>query len=854
MLLAGCSVSVIAMMTSYTYEATAQETTQEPGENLAIEEVVVTSTKRETSILEVPLAITALTGDFIRDVNLNDIKDIILWTPGFTGNSQDSFIDAVSVRGILTNDFGVGGDPSIAFFKNNLYQGRNGVVVSSLYDVERVEALRGPQGFLFGRGAVGGAISVFTKQPELNSNSGYVEFDAGQRGHYVGEGAINISASDQFGFRLAGYYSTENGWVDNIERPDDPKLLAHEKLAFRGTALYQSENVTAVLTLEYEDRKQDGTVYRVIEDSRTFQRLQDLFSPGGRADTVFGVPTISPPRGDGRDVDQDLGFDEIKDDGEIFEIGFQLDWDLGGAIFTSITGYTDHEWIYIEDFDGTNVQINDYLQDQKGDYFQQEFRLTSDTDGRLSWYAGVSFYQENIDAFFSEKANEAFMCAYYFAPYYEEPYLETGYNPEEAAYYAMGGYYAADPYDEGLEPYYGCQGYYYLETPGDDPLDGSLIENNRVVGKYTGWAGYVNLNYAITDKFDIEVGVRYAKDTKEFSIEGFTSIDENGNENLLGSFFALGFTTDEPLTEKKSWDAFTPSFILRYRPNPNLMLFASAVRGFKPGGYGSFSVQELEDFVIPLAFGCADVLDEEDEETVIARGACNLTNSDARPDSFDPEKVWSYEVGIKGEALGGRIRYDANAFLYKYKDLQLFVVGLGGGTRVDNVGRVTGYGFEGSLQWVINEYVDVRFNAAHTSTELREAQEICPGDDPDACEGAGLSHVPDLSGAAMINFRYPVTGGQVKATAEMYGQTKTSALSASTDPAEVIQAYADLTLRFGYISDNGWAVTAYVENVTNALYYDGIFAGDGILPSVWFNPSRPRTFGVRISASFGGRR
>ena len=179
MLLAGCSVSVIAMMTSYSNEATAQDTAQEPGERLAIEEVIVTSTKRETSILEVPLAITALTGDFIRDVNLNDIKDIILWTPGITGNSQDSFIDAVSVRGILTNDFGVGGDPSIAFFKNNLYQGRNGVVVSSLYDVERVEALRGPQGFLFGRGAVGGAISVFTKQPELNSTSGYAEFDAG---------------------------------------------------------------------------------------------------------------------------------------------------------------------------------------------------------------------------------------------------------------------------------------------------------------------------------------------------------------------------------------------------------------------------------------------------------------------------------------------------------------------------------------------------------------------------------------------------------------------------------------------------------------------------------------------------
>ncbi|TDI61011.1 MAG: TonB-dependent receptor [Alphaproteobacteria bacterium] len=840
MLLAGCSVSVIALMTSYSNEATAQDAAQSPGEKLAIEEVIVTSTKRETSIMEVPLAITALTGDFIRDVNLNDIKDIILWTPGITGNSQDSFIDAVSVRGILTNDFGVGGDPSIAFFKNNLYQGRNGVVVSSLYDVERVEALRGPQGFLFGRGAVGGAISVFTKQPELNSTSGYLDLDIGQRNHYVAEGAVNISVNDQFGFRLAGYYSTEDGWVDNIEKPDDPRLLAHEKYSFRATALYQSENVTAVLTLEYEDRKQDGTVYRAIEDSIPFQRLEDLFAPGGLVDTVFGVPTISPPRGDGRDVDQDQGFGGIRDDGEIFNIGFQLDWDLGWANFTSITGYTDHEWIYIEDFDGTNVQINDYLQDQKGDYFQQEFRLTSDTNSRLSWYVGVSFYEENIDAFFSDKENEGLMCIYYFAPYYEAPYYD--YNPEEAAYYAMGGsgaYYGA--------PTYGCQGYYYFDTPGDDPLTGELIETNQAIGKYRGWAGYVNLNYAITDKFDIEVGVRYAKDTKEFSVEAFP-ITSN-----LGPFWTLGFLTRPgseagggPLFEKKSWDAFTPSFILRYRPNPNLMLFASAVRGFKPGGFGSFSAEERpgQD---ELAFGCTG----DPSGNPPTQSACDLTNDIAGPDSFEPERVWSYEIGVKGQALGGRIRYDANAFLYKYKDLQLIVAGSGGGTRVDNVGRVTGYGFEGSLQWVISDYVDVRFNAAHTSTELREAQLICPGPDPDACEGDGLSHVPDLSGAAMINFRYPVSGGQIRASAEMYGQTKTSALSASTDPAEVIQAYADLSLRFGYVSDSGWSAWAYVENVTNALYYDGIFAGDGILPGVWFNPSRPRTFGVRITASFG---
>ena len=85
-----------------------------------LEEVVVTATKREESVMEVPLAITALSGDFIMSTNLNDVKDLISYTPGVSGNSQDSYIDAVSVRGVRTQDFGVGGDPSSGFFKNDL--------------------------------------------------------------------------------------------------------------------------------------------------------------------------------------------------------------------------------------------------------------------------------------------------------------------------------------------------------------------------------------------------------------------------------------------------------------------------------------------------------------------------------------------------------------------------------------------------------------------------------------------------------------------------------------------------------------------------------------------------------------
>ena len=177
------ALSVALLSSSIATETLAQE----------LEEIIVTATKRQESVQDVPLAITAVSGDFIRETNLDDVKDLVSLTPGVTGNSKDSFIDAISIRGIRTQDFGVGGDPSAAFFKNNLYEGRNGAVVTSLFDVDRAEVLRGPQGFLFGRNAIGGAFSVHTTRAEVGGDTdGYVELDIGERSHAVFEGAVNI--------------------------------------------------------------------------------------------------------------------------------------------------------------------------------------------------------------------------------------------------------------------------------------------------------------------------------------------------------------------------------------------------------------------------------------------------------------------------------------------------------------------------------------------------------------------------------------------------------------------------------------------------------------------------------------
>ncbi len=247
----------------------------------SFEEIIVTATKRAESLQDVPLAITALTGNFIEDVNLDDVKDLISFTPGITGNSQDSFIDAVSIRGIRTQDFGVGGDPSAAIFKNDLYDGRNGSAVTSLYDVERAEVLRGPQGFLFGRNSIGGAISIYTRKADLEAGmSGYVDLDVGERGRFTFEGAANIPMSDNFAMRFAGYSSEEEGFVNNIFDGND--LIEHDKQALRWSTQYKNEKLTVKTQVEYETREQSGSVYRAITEGDIWETLDGVSALASR--------------------------------------------------------------------------------------------------------------------------------------------------------------------------------------------------------------------------------------------------------------------------------------------------------------------------------------------------------------------------------------------------------------------------------------------------------------------------------------------------------------------------------------------------------------------------------------------
>jgi iron complex outermembrane receptor protein len=745
-----------------------------------VEEIIVTATKRSESLQDVPLAITALSGQFVRETNLNDVKDLVIFTPGVTGNSQDSFIDAISVRGIRTQDFGVGGDPSAAFFKNELYEGRNGSAVTSLFDMERAEILRGPQGFLFGRNSIGGAFSVHTRQAEIgNGYSGYADLDVGERGHLVGEGALNVPVNDRFAMRLAGYYSTEDGFVRNFF--DGRELIEHDKRAVRWSTAFEQDALAVTSFVEYEDRKQSGSVYRAIETGEIWDTVEAALGPivvrGGERDT---------------DSDQALG---DSDDAEILTLGVRLDYDFDFATLTSNTGYKDHDYFYNEDYDGTPLSISNYRQDQTGDYFQQELRLTSNNDGPFSWYAGVSYYREEIDAEFTFAGEEDFFCQYY------------GY------YYNYGQTFS------GCVDLYNYYGYAFTPSP-----DGLLTETGRIVGKYTGWASYVDLAYKLGDNWEIGVGARYTQDEKDFSISVPTPASE------LGAYYAYTFSTDGFVSETKDWDDLQTRVVIRFQPTDTALLYGSYTEGFKSGGFGSFALVDPDG--LPVGGGITDVTQ--------AAGF--------RPNTFNPEVVDSYEIGYKDTAFNGAATFSLNAFTYDYQDLQVVTFD-GGAASVKNVGAVDASGFEASITVAPGERFDVYLAASWLDSEATELQSICGLADPEGCEGSSIFWAPEFAGAAVLNGYFPLARGMINGALEIAWESERG--GGWEGLAEtMIPSYQELALRVSYESDANWTIGAYVENLTDEFTYDGLNNNGGILPSHFFGHRRPRTAGVQLSYSW----
>lgn len=524
-----------------------------------IEEVVVSAQFREQTLQEVPVAVSAFRGDMMKKAGIEDVRGLVDLTPGFNGKTEDSFIDALSIRGIVTNDFGIGGDPSVAIFQDGVWAGRNGGVQMSFYDMERAEVVKGPQSTLFGRNAIAGGISIITKKP-IEEFEGNISATIAEHDEYEFTGTVNIPLSDQWFFRGSTYFKDSGGYLDNLV--DGDEFGGAEASSTRLALRYAGDEVDAVFRVTYEDRDQDPSIYWTGRN--------------GIDDDEVAIDLVD---GDGMD------------ESEILVIQANIEWTLSdNYTLTSITGFKSYDFDYLEDYDATPLFINNYGQSQEVSYWSQEFRLNFDFGGSITGFIGASYYEEDIDATFINAYNEDHLCI---------AVIDTD---------DVGGALGCD------DPVF--EAYWEDDIDPADILD-SKAETNINDLENKGWAVYGDVTWQVTDRLDLTVGGRYTLDKKDMAI----SVPDSGG--ALGNTFVFEWYTDGFVQDDDDWSKFTPRLAVNYELNDQVSLYANTAKGYKSGGYSTFGIENdgSQDFGGVLAPGSKPLGFDPEESTSYEIGA-----------------------------------------------------------------------------------------------------------------------------------------------------------------------------------------------------------------------------------------
>jgi len=510
----------------------------------ALDEIIVTSQKREQSLQVTPVAVTVFGGDDLNALGIFDIKGISEFTPGFSMGEFNPGQTQLYIRGIGSNEDSAGGDQSVVVFVDDIYISRSAGQDVDLFDIERVEVLRGPQGTLFGRNVVGGAISIVTKRPtddpEFALEASVGSFDLMTlRGRASGPLAKNLYGKISFSSRSRGGY-LENHIVDYPELVVGPAAEATLKDKVRkvnrdsinaGLRWVPSDTLEVNFDAKFHTVDEDGAVRHAIEGESSVW----LF----RADSQL-IPNYA---NDSLAVLQDdVGYYTSS----IWSSSVRIDWNISDNIeLTSISAYRDVDTLNNEagGFGGSRelgllrlaagafISFSGGLQyADESQTFSQELRLASSGDGRLQWTGGLFFLKDDA------RRAESNTISVIFGPVAEN-------------------------------------------NPGNSPAITDSINET------TSYAAFGQLEYDLTDAFSVIVGGRYTKDEKR-NFHDFTSNVTTGPD----------FTS----VAKADWGEFTGKVGLNFQINDDAFLYGTIAEGYKAGGWGPGAAETIEQATIPF--------------------------------------------------------------------------------------------------------------------------------------------------------------------------------------------------------------------------------------------------------------
>ncbi|MEM9622181.1 MAG: TonB-dependent receptor [Pseudomonadota bacterium] len=514
-----------------------------------IEEIVVTAEKREGTLQETPIAVTAVTRENLELRNIDDLGQLQFVAPGLVF-AELADMAQITMRGVGVDISQMDAEPGVAVYADGTYRGGLTSSASLLFDLERVEVLRGPQGTLFGRNSTGGAVNVISRLPgEANAfeaNLIYGDYDR-TRVELSGDAVVNPGV---FALRGAVAHDARDGYADNNftgrEEDDAESIFAKAAMVFT-----PSDTVSLIVRAEYTDSEIGGPPFIKTDDHPvpplgiTIENPAGILALPGSCGPVscvdaFGLD-LSPP-GIGSDDPRELFSDgDTNFERESFGISAELEIDLSDNLrLKSISSYFDIKQVGDQtNNDGVDIT---FLTDnfvQTNEEWSQELNL-SGTSGNLEWMVGAYYYESDIDQIFE----------------FTLPALQATY---EAVFGIFGG---GPPLPSGSLAFFGSR------------LDGSMTPvpflDFRVTQDLTSVAVFGQGTYNLTDRLRATVGVRWTEDEKE---------DVQTVVNNLGGDFC------RDIELKEDWSETTWRIGLDADLGDNTLLYGSVSTGFKSGGF-----------------------------------------------------------------------------------------------------------------------------------------------------------------------------------------------------------------------------------------------------------------------------
>jgi iron complex outermembrane receptor protein len=361
-------------------EAAGEEEAAEDDEkpSYVFGEITVSAQRRDEPLQEVPMAITVLDTQMLEEQRIVTIDEVYGRTPGFSFSQFNAAQPQPYIRGIGSTDDSASGDNSVVIFVDEVYMGRAGAFDVDLYDLERVEVLRGPQGTLWGKNVIGGAINIVTQKPGP-SVKGVLEATAGNHGRAEIFATVGGPFGDQASGKISVSKKDRDGYT--LHQVTGNRLHDEDSFAVRGHLGFSgSDNVEFLFSADYQEDNLAGNARE----------------PRGEPFRFF--PWFPPAQSSPDPYVAELNTDGFQDR-EVMGASARFDVQTGAGTFTSISAYRTSEFQFQEDFDGTVRGLIVDNVDEDAEQLTQELRLASSDGGKWTWVTGLYYLREEVDRF-----------------------------------------------------------------------------------------------------------------------------------------------------------------------------------------------------------------------------------------------------------------------------------------------------------------------------------------------------------------------------------------------------------------------------------------------------------------------